>query len=134
MIKAAIEISSYVTIHMKQDELQDYVLSSLSREISKEISKNMTVNKTHNPTTDSITYTGTLATVGANTVTVSGFNGTTGPNISGATISTSPNNYSQINLRVVEYTKNGKVTRVELQKYDESNDDWLKIPRLQIEE
>jgi hypothetical protein len=35
---------------------------------------------------------------------------------------------------VVEYTKNGKVTRVELQKYDEEGDEWFKIPRIQIEE
>ena len=128
MIKAAIQIPSHMTLHMKQDELQDYVLSSLANHISHEISKKMTVDKQYDPMTDTITYTGSITT-GQNTITVSGFNG-----VSGATVSSSPNNYSQINLRVVEYTKNGKVTRVELQKYDESNNDWLKIPRLQIEE
>lgn len=35
-------------------------------------------------------------------------------------------------LRVCEYTKNGKVTKVELQRYE--NHVWIKIPRVQIEE
>ena len=128
MIKAAIQVPSHMTLHMKQDELQDYVLSSLANHISHEISKKMTVDKQYDPMTDTITYTGSITT-GQNTITVSGFNGT-----SGATVSSSPNNYSQINLRVVEYTKGGKVTRVELQRYDDSNNDWFKIPRVQIEE
>jgi hypothetical protein len=37
-------------------------------------------------------------------------------------------------LRVVEYTKNGKITRVELQRLDRKNDTWVKIPRIKIEE
>ena len=86
----------------------------------------MTIDKTQDVLTGTITYTGSVHT-SSNTISVSPtYNAT----VSNGT--TSP--YVQINLRVVEYTKNGKVTRVELQKYDESNDDWLKIPRLQIEE
>jgi len=38
------------------------------------------------------------------------------------------------NLRVVEYTKNGKITRVELQRLDNENDTWIKIPRIKLEE
>jgi len=37
-------------------------------------------------------------------------------------------------LRVVEYTKNRKITRVELQRLDRKNDTWVKIPRIKIEE
>ena len=126
MIKAAIQIPSHMTLHMKQDELQDYVLSSLASSISKEVTKVMTIDKTQDVLTGTITYTGSVHT-SSNTISVSPtYNAT----VSNGT--TSP--YVQINLRVVEYTKNGKVTRVELQKYDESNDDWLKIPRIQIEE
>lgn len=134
MIKAAIQIPSHITLHMTQDELKDYVLSSLAKYITQEVSKKMTIDKVYDAITDTTTYTGTLSgvTSNVNTVTVSGFNGTS--MVGASTISAHPNNYSQINLRVVEYTKNGKVTRVELQKYDESSNDWFKIPRLQIEE
>ena len=126
MIKAAITLTHEASLHMDQDELQDYVLSSLASSISKEVTKVMTIDKTQDVLTGTITYTGSVHT-SSNTISVSPtYNAT----VSNGT--TSP--YVQINLRVVEYTKNGKVTRVELQKYDESNDDWLKIPRLQIEE
>ena len=126
MIKAAITLTHEASLHMDQDELQDYVLSSLANSISKEVTKVMTIDKTQDVLTGTITYTGSVHT-SSNTISVSPtYNAT----VSNGT--TSP--YVQINLRVVEYTKNGKVTRVELQKYDESNDNWLKIPRLQIEE
>ena len=126
MIKAAITLTHEASLHMNQDELQDYVLSSLANSISKEVTKVMTIDKTQDVLSGTITYTGSVHT-SSNTISVSPtYNAT----VSNGT--TSP--YVQINLRVVEYTKNGKVTRVELQKYDESNNDWLKIPRLQIEE
>ena len=121
-LAASIRIAAQMAQCMDKDELQDYVLSSLSREISKEVSRYMDVTKIINTTDDTITYTGTITAANTSTVTVSGYNGTSSPS------------YSQINLRVVEYTKNGKVTRVELQKYDAETDDWFKIPRLQIEE
>lgn len=124
MIKAAITIASHTSMFMDKDELESYVLSLLADQLSKEVAKKMKIDKTLDVMTDSVTYTGTL-TIPNNTIsniTVSGFNGTSAPS------------YSQINLRVVEYTKNGKVTRVELQKYDVENDEWYKIPRVQIEE
>ena len=124
MIKAAITIASHTSMFMDKDELERYVLSLLADQLSKEVAKKMTIDKTINPIQDSITYTGTLtaSNTAINSVTVSGFNGT------------SASGYSQINLRVVEYTKNGKVTRVELQRYDPEGDEWYKIPRVQIEE
>lgn len=125
MIKASVTVSSHLMMDMEQDELKSYVLSQLSAEISKEVSKKMTITTSKNILNDTVTYTGTLPMTSTNTVTVGvgtvqGYNGTS-------------NAYSQINLRVVEYTKNGKVTRVELQRYNEDGD-WLKIPRIQIEE
>ena len=126
MIKAAITLTHEASLHMNQDELQDYVLSSLANSISKEVTKVMTIDKTQDVLSGTITYTGSVHT-SSNTISVSPtYNAT----VSNGT--TSP--YVQINLRVVEYTKAGKVTRVELQRYDESNDDWYKIPRIQIEE
>ena len=126
---------------MTQDMLKDYVLSSLQKHIAGELAKKMTITKTYDSMTDDTTYTGTLTmplthttsnnltvgAVGASTVvsTMSGFNGT---------VSATRSSSVQEILRVVEYTKNGKVTRVELQKYDEENDSWNKIPRIQLEE
>lgn len=123
MIKAAITLTHEASLHMDQDELKNYVLYSLAKNISREVTKIMTIDKSEDILSGTITYTGSVHT-SPNNVTISTMAG------SNETASA----YSQINLRVVEYTKNGKVTRVELQKYDELNNDWLKIPRLQIEE
>ena len=119
---------------MDKDDIKDFVFSSLCREISSEVAKQMTIDEVRDLMNDTITYTGTV-TVGqgasgsvyTSPSTISGFNGTS---------SASPrihNNVQEI-LRVVEYTKNGKVTRVELQTFDEISDNWIKIPRIQIEE
>ena len=70
-------------------------------------------------TLETITYIGAIGS-NANTITVS-----PGQLVGNSyTVSDSSNTYSQIILRVVEYTKDGKVTRVELQQYDDSKDDW----------
>lgn len=138
MIKAAITISASMQHTMTQDMLKDYVLSSLERNIAQEISKQMNITKQYDSLTDTITYTGTftnsnnpsvgvVGAVGSSISGISGFNGTT------TIVGPSHNNVQEI-LRVVEYTKNGKITRVELQKYDEEHDSWNKIPRIQIEE
>lgn len=115
---------------MNKDEIKDFVFSSLCREISSGVAKQMTIDEVRDVMNDTITYTGTVTvgTVanGSSISTISGFNGSTGTSI--------VKNGVQEILRVVEYTKNGKVTRVELQKYDEELDDWMKIPRIQIEE
>ena len=78
----------------------------------------MTITKTGNPHIGTNTYTGSL-TVSPNTI--SGFNGTSANVIERAE-----------ELRVVEFTKNGKVARVELQRKTQNG--WKKIPRIQIEE
>jgi len=132
-LAAAITISNLMSLSMDQDELKSFVLNSLSNEISKEVIKRMDLTEQKDIVTDTTRYTGTL------TVNPTGIGavGATISNANGYIINSSPNTYStysQINLRVVEYTKNGKVTRVELQKYDDENDDWYKIPRIQIEE
>lgn len=123
MIKAAITLTHEASLHMDQDELKNYVLYSLAKNISREVTKIMTIDKSEDILSGTITYTGSVHT-SPNTVTISTMAGSNG----------TASAYSQINLRVVEYTKAGKVTRVELQRYDESNDDWHKIPRIQIEE
>ena len=54
-----------------------------------------------------------------------------------STISISSNSSNvgvQENLRVVEYIKQGKIIRVELQRYNANIDDWETIPRIKIEE
>ena len=136
MIKAAITISASMQHTMTQDMLKDYVLSSLEKYITQQISKQMTITKQYDSMTDTTTYTGTYTVpvtqtnsnnLTVSTSTVSGFNGTS------TIVGTSRVGVQEI-LRVVEYTKNGKVTRVELQKYDEENDSWNKIPRIQLEE
>lgn len=131
-LAATIAISNLMSLSMDEDELKSFVLNSLSNEISKEVIKHMDLTEQKDIVTDTTRYTGTL-TVTPTAVAVTGMSTTA----NGYVINTSPNtysSYSHINLRVVEYTKNGKVTRVELQKYDEDNDDWYKIPRIQIEE
>ena len=136
MIKASIKISASMQHTMTQDMVKDYVLSSLQKYIAGEVAKSMTITKIYDAMNDDTTYTGTytvpITHTSSNNLTVSGstisgFNGTS------TIVSTSRNSVQEI-LRVVEYTKNGKVTRVELQKYDEENDSWNKIPRIQIEE
>jgi hypothetical protein len=132
-LSAAITISNMMSLHMDQDELKSYVLNSLSNEISKEVIKHMDVEEQKDIVTDTTNYTGTLTITPTNGVGISSISTTGNAYI----VNTTPNtysSYSQINLRVVEYTKNGKVTRVELQKYDDESEDWYKIPRIQIEE
>ena len=87
--------------------------------LAQNISKHMKVTNTYNPMTDTRTYSGSLT---SGSLTTAPFNGT------------SSTSYVQKieDLRVVEFTKAGKVTRVELQRKTEHG--WKKIPRIQIEE
>jgi len=121
---AQVTIDSYRIHGLSDSELKNYVFTRLTNTITQEIAKYMTISSSKNVYDDSITYTGTITNSNliSNVSTIS------------STGSYSTPSYSQINMRVVEYTKNGKVTRVELQKYDESDNDWVKIPRIQIEE
>jgi hypothetical protein len=137
---AQVTIDRYRVLGLDPHDLKKHVTAELANILTNEIIKNMTITSTKNIYDDSTTYIGTLATgaVGSN------ITGAVGSNITGAIIgnnyntyksgTSAPIQYSQIDLRVVEYTKNKKVTRVELQKYDESTETWNKIPRIQIEE
>jgi hypothetical protein len=120
-------ISASMLTTVDKEYVQDFVLNSLSKEISKEVLKQMDVTEVKDINTDTITYTGTLTIPstqwGAATISTSSYNGT----------SAGYSNIQEI-FRVVEYTKNGKVTRVELQSFDQNSDNWVKIPRIQIEE
>lgn len=131
MIKAAIDISSCMATQMTPDELEDYVRSSLASYVAKELSKTMAITHTPNPITDTHTYTTSIPITHttSNSLTMSGFNGTVGTIAGGSPITKSS---VQENLRVVEYHKNGKVSRVELQFYD--GYDWLKVPRIKKED
>lgn len=132
MIRAQVRVNSQQKLIMSQDVLKDYVLSSLEKYISQEVAKHMKIDEQYDVMTDTTVYTGTYSTphaplthTTANTITVSTTNGFNG---------TSVRSSVQEIFRVVEYTKDGKVTRVELQKYNEEDDSWSKVPRIQIEE
>lgn len=131
---ASVTVDSDMLMHMSDGDIKDYVYETLRSQLSnhmvKDIEKNMTIEESKNLYNNTTTYTGVVdaSKVYNNTLTVSA-NGISGSSIS--QVLTSP---VQQNLRVVEYTKGGKTSRVELQFYDESNDDWIKVPRIQIEE
>lgn len=116
VLKAQVTIDEFHTSIMDSSQLQEHIKRNLFAQVSTAIINEMQIEKIANPNVGTNTYTGTLH-VGASTIT--GYNGTT---------RTSPNP----ELRVIEYTKNGKVTRVELQMY--TNDGWRRVPRIQIEE
>lgn len=131
MIKAAVTVDNYAMTRMDDDGIKNYVHEKLRSIISNEVMKHVDITTTKNTYDDTATYTATLPITHttANSVTVgtsAGYSGTfTNNHTSG--IITKP-----AELRVMEYTKNGKVTRVELQYYN--GDDWIKVPRHQLEE
>lgn len=118
VLRAQITVDEFQTSVMDTHQLEDYVKRNLCAQMTGAIISEMAITKIGNPHVGTNTYTGSL-TIGANTI--SGFNGTTASVIERAE-----------ELRVVEFTKNGKVTRVELQRKTEHG--WKKIPRIQIEE
>lgn len=120
MIRASIEIDDYHALSLRSDELKEYVEHKLSHLIAEEVRNKMSISKAVNISTNSTTYVASLimpATTG--TVSITPY---------------TPTTCVQNNLRVIEYTKNGKVSRVELQQYDEQSDSWFRIPRIQMEE
>ena len=117
-LKAQITIDEFHASVMDAHELQDHIKRNLFAQMTAGIIDEMTIAKVPNPIIGASTYTGSL-TIGANTI--SGFNGTSSSAIAHVE-----------ELRVVEFTKNGKVARVELQRKTEHG--WKKIPRIQIEE
>lgn len=119
VLKAQVTIDEFQTSIMDKHQLKDFVERNIFAQMSDTVMNEIAIEKSANPNIGTNTYTGTLH-VGASTI--SGYNGTMrdSPN--------TPNN----ELRVIEYTKNGKVTKVELQM--RTNDGWRRVPRIQIEE
>ena len=120
ILKSQLTIDEYQTLVMDNQYLKDHVSHNLLHQMYPELLKEMTIENMGNTNTGTNTYIGTL-TVGASTI--SGYNATSAISGYGAT---------ETELRVVEFTKNGKVTKVELQRYTE--DGWRRIPRIQIED
>jgi hypothetical protein len=129
---AAVTLNHSRMMQMEKDEIEDYVLCSLAREISNEVTKHMLIEETKDPINDTTRYSGTI-TLGTNhhhpmygTITSNGINAAI---ISGGSSMIKKNE----EFRVAEYvSKNGNITRVELQRLQE--DGWSTIPRVKIEE
>ena len=98
-------------------ERERQIRSKLVREMEKVLMDELEITSIGNPITDQHTYTGSLTVSRANGITGSAYN---------------TNHMIQAELRVVEYTKKGKVAKVELQQYTISG--WKKVQRIQIEE
>lgn len=116
LLKAQLIVDEYRTAVMDTQYLKDYVADQLLRDMYPELLKEMTIENITNLNSGITTYTGSL-------------------NVGASTITNTYSNYdiaSVMELRVVEFTKNGKVTKVELQRYTE--DGWRRIPRVQIED
>lgn len=119
MLRAQITIADSMQFRT-EDDLKEYVLDKLAQEFYTFARNNMSIANATNTNSHTNTYTGTLVTSSNTTFgTVAGSNGTS-------------SNYTVPRLRVVEYTKQGKVSRVELQ-FNEDNM-WIKVPRIQVEE
>ena len=123
VLKAQLTIDDYQTAVLDSHQLQELVERRLFAEMTDSIIKEMTIENIGNPNTGISTYTGTLHVGTNNTYGASTISG-----VNGSIYSTT----RKLDLRVVEFTKNGKVTKVELQHYTEGS--WLRVPRVQIEE
>ena len=129
---AAVTVNRSMIMQMDKNEIEDYVLNSIAREISNEVIKHMEIEETTDHINDTTRYSGTI-TIGANhnhpmygTITSNGINAAI---ISGGSSMIKKNE----EFRVAEYvSKNGNITRVELQRLQE--DGWSTIPRVKIEE
>lgn len=127
MIAAQVRVDNLMKLQVDKQYIEDYVNSNLADLITKEVMKTMTVTSKDDIVTDSTVYTATLPIPSSSIVGTSmGHNGTFTNNRVSGIITKVPE------LRVMEYTKNGKVTRVELQYYD--GDTWVKVPRHTFEE
>ena len=107
-----------------KEMIEDKLVQGVLKEIKKDVMSNMEIEKQQNINCGTITYTGTYDMSNPGVIT----------SVSTANTKYTPITPNSLTLRVVEYTKNNKVSRVELQLYDFNRDDWIKIPRVQIEE
>jgi hypothetical protein len=119
VLKVHITVDEFQTSIMDKHQLQDYVQRNLFAQMTSNIINEMTIEKDPNPNIGISTYTGTLHIGASTTSTISGYNGVA-------------STFQETELRVVEFTKKGKVTKVELQQY--THDGWRRVPRIQIEE
>jgi hypothetical protein len=124
VLRAQITIDDYQTSVMDKVYLKEYVINTLLDQMRTPLQNEMIIQNVGNPNIGTSTYTGTLHVGSGTSGTIIGSGYNTA--IAGA-ISENP-----LTLRVVEFTKKGKVTRVELQYYVESG--WQRVPRIQIEE
>lgn len=129
VIKSQVTIDEYRFLGLTQAELEGQIRSKLFREMESMLINELAITSTNNPGTSQRTYTGALA--------VGNGNGNVSTGATGAVGSWSSHNIplphtEGAELRVVEFMKNGKVARVELQRYTVSG--WKKVPRIQIEE
>ena len=115
---ANVVIPDSMCMYMDDKGMEKYVKSIFQNKFIDEAMKNMTLTKQPDPINAQTVYTGAL-NIGSVYATK---NTITGASAQGDV---------QLNLRVVEYTKGGKVSRVELQHFDGAS--WYKIPRIQIE-
>lgn len=134
MIKAKIEISDRMYSDMDSNSLKDYVERVLADRITEQILNQyvkpyMTIETETDPYTCRKIFKGTYDPIG----TVVGNTINTNP-ISAGSVTFGGHDDVLLMLRVVEYTKKDKLTRVELQSYDKQSDTWIKVPRVQIEE
>lgn len=134
MIRAKIEISDRMHSDMDSNSLKDYVERVLADRITEQILNQyvrpyMTIETETDPYTFSKIFKATYNPIG----TIVGNTINTNP-ISAGSVTFGGHDDVLLMLRVVEYTKKDKLTRVELQSYDKQTDNWIKVPRVQIEE
>lgn len=134
MLKAKIEISDSMYNDMDSNSLKDYVERVLADRITEQILNQyvrpyMIIEKETDPFTHNKIFKATYDPIG----TAVGNTINTNP-ISAGSVTFGGHDDVLLMLRVVEYTKKDKLTRVELQSYDKQTDNWIKVPRVQIEE
>lgn len=136
MINAKIEISDLMYSDMDSNSIKDYVERVLADRITEQILNQyvkpyMIIEKETDPYTQNKIFKATYDPIGA---TVRNGNTINTNPISAGSVTFGGHDDVLLMLRVVEYTKKDKLTRVELQSYDKQSDTWIKVPRVQIEE
>jgi hypothetical protein len=134
MLYAKIIISDRMYSDMDPSSLKDYVERVLADRITEQILNQyvkpyMIIETETDPVMHTKTFRAAYNPIGA----ITGNTINTNP-ISAGSVTFGGHDDVLLMLRVVEYTKKDKLTRVELQSYDKMSDTWIKVPRVQIEE
>jgi hypothetical protein len=117
---------------LSDKQSEEKIKRELFRQMEEVLMDEMTIESYNDPNDFTKSFIGTfsLGTVGTTSITTP----YRSMAVNAAYDTSGSSHTTQIEqLRVVEYMKNGKVTRVELQRKD-SHSGWKKIPRIQIEE